>query len=216
MGDDTLGELLPWLLETLQSESSAVDRSGAAQGLSEVLLAQGYDRLAQLMPRFLESSQDLSNPTHIRDGYLMLFIYLPIAFGNEFTPFLAELLPCILKVSQDAHVINISSCKVVRLDMFLRKYIFSARVHYIRTSYFDWYHSSPCPSPLPPPSPPPFFLQFKGLADESEYIRDTSLQAGQTVVNRYGDTAVELFLPELERGLFDGKWRIRYTCILLK
>ena len=50
----------------------------------------------------------------------------------------------------------------------------------------------------------------QGLADESEYIRDTSLQAGQTVVNRYGDTAVELFLPELERGLFDGNWRIRY------
>jgi HEAT repeat protein len=151
MGDESLGELLPWLLETLQSESSAVDRSGAAQGLSEVLLAQGYERLSQLMPRFIESSQDVANPTHVRDGYLMLFVYLPIAFGEEFTPFLAELLPCILK----------------------------------------------------------------GLADESEYIRDTSLQAGQTVVNRYGDTAVELFLPELERGLFDGNWRIRCSSIQL-
>lgn len=50
----------------------------------------------------------------------------------------------------------------------------------------------------------------QGLADESEFVRDTSLQAGQTVVNRYGDTAVELFLPELEKGLFDGNWRIRY------
>ena len=50
----------------------------------------------------------------------------------------------------------------------------------------------------------------QGLADESEFIRDTSLQAGQTAVNRYGDTAVELFLPELEKGLFDGNWRIRY------
>ena len=49
----------------------------------------------------------------------------------------------------------------------------------------------------------------QGLADESEFIRDTSLQAGQTVVNRYADTAVELFLPELEGGLFDGNWRIR-------
>ena len=98
MGDESLGELLPWLLETLQSESSTVDRSGAAQGLSEVLLAQGYERLSQLMPRFIESSQDLGNPTHVRDGYIMLFVYLPIAFGEEFTPFLADLLPCILKV----------------------------------------------------------------------------------------------------------------------
>lgn len=99
IGDESLGELLPWLLETLQSESSAVDRSGAAQGLSEVLLAQGFTRLSQLMPRFIESSQDPANPTHVRDGYLMLFVYLPIAFGDEFTPFLADLLPCILKVS---------------------------------------------------------------------------------------------------------------------
>ena len=100
MGDESLGELLPWLLKTLQSESSSVDRSGAAQGLSEVLLAQGFDRLSQLMPRFMESSQDLANPTNVRDGYLMLFVYLPLAFGDQFTPFLAELLPCILKVSR--------------------------------------------------------------------------------------------------------------------
>ena len=99
IGDESLGELLPWLLDTLQSESSAVDRSGAAQGLSEVLLAQGFSRLSQLMPRFIESSQDPENPTHVRDGYLMLFVYLPITFGDDFTPFLADLLPCILKVS---------------------------------------------------------------------------------------------------------------------
>lgn len=99
MGDETLGELLPWLLDTLQSESSSVDRSGAAQGLSEVLLAQGHDRLSQLMPRFIDSSQDQTNPTNVRDGYLMLFIYLPIAFGDKFIPFLADVLPCVLKVS---------------------------------------------------------------------------------------------------------------------
>ena len=49
----------------------------------------------------------------------------------------------------------------------------------------------------------------QGLADESEFVRDTSLQAGQTIVNRYAETAVEIFLPELERGLFDESWRIR-------
>ena len=49
----------------------------------------------------------------------------------------------------------------------------------------------------------------QGLADESEFIRDTSLQAGQTIVNRYADKAVELFLPQLEQGLFDENWRIR-------
>ena len=99
MGEESLAELLPWLFKTLQSESSSVDRSGAAQGLSEVLLAQGLDRLSQLMPHFIQSSQDPVNPTHLRDGYLMLFVYLPVTFGDEFTPFLADLLPCVLKVS---------------------------------------------------------------------------------------------------------------------
>ena len=49
----------------------------------------------------------------------------------------------------------------------------------------------------------------QGLADESEFVRDTALQAGQTIVNRYAAKAVELFLPELEAGLFDENWRIR-------
>ena len=118
MGEDTLGELIPWLLQTLQSESSAVDRSGAAQGLSEVLLAQGYDQLVQLMPRFIESSQDLDNPTHVRDGYLMLFVYLPIAFGDDFIPFLADLLPCILKVSVYAH--SLYTIGIVCVAIYIR------------------------------------------------------------------------------------------------
>eukprot|EP00731_Ephydatia_muelleri_P027538 Em0019g411a len=151
MGEEGLQELLPWLLTTLQSESSSVDRSGAAQGLSEVLFAQGVERLTQLMPRFVAFSQDLTQPTHVRDGYLLLFVYLPVAFKDEFVPFISNILPSVLK----------------------------------------------------------------GLADESEFIRDTALQAGQTIVSRYADTAVELFMPELERGLFDENWRIRHSSIQL-
>ncbi len=52
-------------------------------------------------------------------------------------------------------------------------------------------------------------VTVQGLADESEFVRETALQAGQTIVSKYADTAVELFLPQLEKGLFDDNWRIR-------
>lgn len=41
------------------------------------------------------------------------------------------------------------------------------------------------------------------------------MSAGQCIVTRYAETAVEVFLPELEKGLSDENWRIRYSSIQL-
>ena len=38
---------------------------------------------------------------------------------------------------------------------------------------------------------------MKALADESEYVRDTGLKAGQKIINMFSETSVELVLPEV-------------------
>lgn len=98
MGEEGLGELLPWLMATLKSDGTSVDRSGAAQGVSEVLYAQGVEQLGKIMPQFIIASQDSASPPHVRDGYLMLFVYLPMTFGDQLSGFIGDILAPILKV----------------------------------------------------------------------------------------------------------------------
>ncbi|XP_030828154.1 eIF-2-alpha kinase activator GCN1-like isoform X1 [Strongylocentrotus purpuratus] len=151
MGESSFDDLLPWLMEKLTSEQNSVDRSGAAQGLSEVIAGMGLQKLEKFMPDLVKTAETPDIASHVRDGYIMMFIYLPGTFGDKFAPFVG-----------------------------------------------------PCISPL-----------LVGLADESEYVRDTALRAGQRIINLYAETAVNVFLPELEKGLFDDNWRIRYSSVQL-
>uniref|UniRef100_A0A672L752 GCN1 activator of EIF2AK4 n=1 Tax=Sinocyclocheilus grahami TaxID=75366 RepID=A0A672L752_SINGR len=151
MGESSFDDLLPWLMETLASEQSSVDRSGAAQGLAEVMAALGVEKLDKLMPDVVQTASKVDIASHVRDGYIMMFIYLPLTFGEKFTPYVGPILPCILKA----------------------------------------------------------------LADENEYVRDTALRAGQRIISMYAETAIALLLPELEQGLFDDLWRIRFSSVQL-
>ncbi|XP_018587208.2 LOW QUALITY PROTEIN: eIF-2-alpha kinase activator GCN1 [Scleropages formosus] len=151
MGESCFEDLLPWLMETLASEQSSVDRSGAAQGLAEVMAGLGVEKLEKLMPDVVQTASKVDIASHVRDGYIMMFIYLPLTFGDKFTPYVGPIIPCILKA----------------------------------------------------------------LADENEYVRDTALRAGQRIISMYAETAIALLLPELEQGLFDDLWRIRFSSVQL-
>lgn len=87
-------------MSTLTSETSSVDRSGGAQGLAEVLGGMGIEKLRVVLPDLIRtvSSESKLQP-HIRDGYLMLFIYLPTVFQDDFAEFIGPIIPTILKVS---------------------------------------------------------------------------------------------------------------------
>ena len=56
---------------------------------------------------------------------------------------------------------------------------------------------------------------LSGLADEIESIRETSLRAGRLLVKNFATKAIDLLLPELDRGLADDSYRIRLSSVEL-
>ncbi|KAI9078431.1 hypothetical protein K1719_039650 [Acacia pycnantha] len=94
MGEDNFPDLVPWLFETLKSENSNVERSGAAQGLSEVLAALGIEYFEHALPDVIRNCSH--QRASVRDGYLTLFKYLPRSLGVQFQNYLQQVLPAIL------------------------------------------------------------------------------------------------------------------------
>lgn len=149
LGEETLPDLIPGLMQTLKSDTGAGDRLGSAQALSEVLAGLGTARLEETLPTILQNVE--SSRAAVREGFMSLFIFLPVCFGNSFSSYLGRIVPPILS----------------------------------------------------------------GLADDIESIRDTALRAGRLLVKNFASRAVDLLLPELERGLADDSYRIRLSSVEL-
>lgn len=94
MGEENFPDLVPWLLETLKSDGSNVERSGAAQGLSEVLAALGIQYFEDLLPDIIKNCSH--QKSYVREGYLIVFKYLPRSLGVQFQNYLQQVLPAIL------------------------------------------------------------------------------------------------------------------------
>ena len=65
IGEEHFPTLLQSLIESIQADTSSVERSGAAQALSEILVALGQDRLEEVMKDVAGLTDTLeSAPTH--------------------------------------------------------------------------------------------------------------------------------------------------------
>ncbi|CCA74203.1 related to translation activator GCN1 [Serendipita indica DSM 11827] len=95
LGEGQFPDLVQDLLKTLRSDTSGVDRQGAAQGLSEVLSGLGMERLEGLLPDIISSTS--SPRSYVREGFMSLLVYLPATFGTRFQPHLAKIIPPILR-----------------------------------------------------------------------------------------------------------------------
>ncbi|CRK37028.1 hypothetical protein BN1708_007283 [Verticillium longisporum] len=149
LGEEALPDLIPGLMQTLKADTGAGDRLGSAQALSEVLAGLGTTRLEETLPTILQNVE--SSKPAVREGFMSLFIFLPVCFGNSFASYLGRIIPPILA----------------------------------------------------------------GLADDVESIRETALRAGRLLVKNFAMRAVDLLLPELERGLADDSYRIRLSSVEL-
>ncbi|ONK79574.1 uncharacterized protein A4U43_C01F7760 [Asparagus officinalis] len=94
MGEENFPDLVSWLMDTLKADTSNVERSGAAQGLSEVLAALGKDYFERVLPDIIRNCSH--QRASVRDGHLTLFKYLPRSLGVMFQNYLQLVLPAIL------------------------------------------------------------------------------------------------------------------------
>ncbi|UPQ98417.1 ARM repeat domain-containing protein [Chloropicon primus] len=93
IGPTAVQELLPWFLETLKSDSTSVEKNGAAQALSEVLAVLGTNHLDELMPEIISGCAQNVN---MQEGYLTMFKYLPFAMESAFQGYLHDILPIVI------------------------------------------------------------------------------------------------------------------------
>lgn len=94
LGETHFPDLVPGLLRTLKTDTSGVDRQGAAQGLSEVLSGLGMERLEGLLPDIITNAQ--SPRSTVREGFMSLLVFLPATFGTRFQPHLPKIIAPIL------------------------------------------------------------------------------------------------------------------------
>lgn len=114
LGEDALPDLIPGLMQTLKSDTGAGDRLGSAQALSEVLAGLGTGRLEETLPTILQNVA--SSKASVREGFMSLFIFLPVCFGNSFANYLSKIIPPILSgLADEVESIRDTSLRAGRL-----------------------------------------------------------------------------------------------------
>lgn len=95
LGPSVYSDSVPYLIRSLKTAESSVERSGAANALVEVFFALGTDVLKQNLPDLLKQAD--SNPNAgVREGFLGLFVYMPLVFRDAFEDFVPQVLPSLL------------------------------------------------------------------------------------------------------------------------
>lgn len=187
-------DLLPYLssliaeLEIAMVDPVPATRSTGARALGSLVEKLGEERFPDLIPRLMGTLNDASKAGDRLGSAQAL---AEVICGLGLTK-LDEMLPTILEsaLAPQSHV----RAGFMPLLLFLPVCFGSQFAPYL--------------TKIIPPI-------LSGLADTDEEIRDTALRAGRLIVKNYASKAVDLLLPELEKGLSDSSYRIRLSSVEL-
>ena len=163
-------------------------RATASKALGTLVEKLGEDALPDLIPSLMGALKtDTGAGDRLGSAQALSEVLAGLGVGR-----LEETLPSILQ--------NVSSAKAAIREGFMSMFIFLPAC--FGNSFANYL------SKIIPPI-------LSGLADEIESIRETSLRAGRLLVKNFATKAIDLLLPELQRGLGDLNYRIRLSSVEL-
>jgi len=163
-------------------------RATASKALGSLVEKLGEDALPDLIPSLMSTlKSDTGAGNRLGSAQALSEVLAGLGTGR-----LEETLPTILQ--------NVASSKATVREGFMSLFI------YLPACFGNSF--APYLSKIIPPI-------LSGLADEVESIRETSLRAGRLLVKNFANKAIDLLLPELDRGLADDSYRIRLSSVEL-
>lgn len=163
-------------------------RATASKALGSLVEKLGEDALPDLIPGLMSTlKSEAGAGDRLGSAQALSEVLAGLGTGR-----LEETLPTILQ--------NVSSSKPTVREGFMSLFIYLPACF---GNSFSAYLNRIIPAIL------------SGLADEVDSIRDTSLRAGRLLVKNFATKAIDLLLPELDRGLSDDNYRIRLSSVEL-
>lgn len=163
-------------------------RATASKALGSLIEKLGEDALPDLIPGLMSTlKSDTGAGDRLGSAQALSEVLAGLGTGR-----LEETLPTILQ--------NVASTKPTVREGFMSLFIYLPAC--FGNSFANYL------SKIIPPI-------LSGLADEIESIRETSLRAGRLLVKNFATKAIDLLLPELDRGLSNDSYRIRLSSVEL-
>ena len=95
LGEATFPDLRPWLVDMLKSDAGSSEKSGAAQGLSEVLCSGGTVMVESVLRDEILPFRSFPKAA-VREGVFWVLTFLPSSLGQAFAPLIDNSFPSVI------------------------------------------------------------------------------------------------------------------------